>query len=70
MHRRVRIKLKGKFYRMTKTWVMLYGTKCLTVKQKQQQLTKMSVNEMRMLRWIRGKIKEYRIRNVNIRVTW
>ena len=44
---------------------MLYGTECWAVKK--QHEAKMSVAEMRMLRWMCGKTRKDRIRNVNIR---
>ena len=54
-----------KFYRTTIRSAMLYGTKCWVTKK--QQVIKMSVAEMRMLRWMCGKTRNDRIRNVNIR---
>ena len=43
---------------------MLYRTECWAVKK--QQVTKMSVAEMRMLRWICGKTWKNKIMNTNI----
>ncbi|KAK9088689.1 hypothetical protein Scep_027771 [Stephania cephalantha] len=43
---------------------MLYGSECWAVKQ--QQLHKMNVAEMRMLRWMCGKTRKDRIRNIEI----
>jgi hypothetical protein len=44
---------------------MLYGTECWTTKG--QYIKKMSVAEMRMLRWICGNTRKYQIRNDDIR---
>ena len=44
---------------------MLYGTECWAVKK--QHVQKMSVVEMRMLRWMSGKIRMDKIRNEHIR---
>ncbi|CAH9091566.1 unnamed protein product [Cuscuta epithymum] len=46
------IRLKGKFYRTTIKSTLLYGVECWTVKQ--CHIQKMSVAEMRMLRWMCG----------------
>ncbi|KAK9118568.1 hypothetical protein Scep_016661 [Stephania cephalantha] len=62
--RNVPTKLKGKFYRTAIRPAMLYGSECWAVKQ--QQLHKMNVAEMRMLRWMCGKTREDRIRNIEI----
>ncbi|KAK9163566.1 hypothetical protein Syun_004468 [Stephania yunnanensis] len=43
---------------------MLYGSECWAVKQ--QQLHKVNVSEMRMFRWMCGKTRKYRIRNIEI----
>jgi hypothetical protein len=58
-------KLKGKFYRTVIRPVMLYGAECWATKG--QHIQKMSVAEMRMLRWIRGHTRKDRIRNDDIR---
>ncbi|GMP94361.1 hypothetical protein CsSME_00043841 [Camellia sinensis var. sinensis] len=58
-------KLKGKFYRTAIRPAMLYGTECWATKK--QHVDKMSVAEMRMLRWMCGKTKQDRIRNECIR---
>ena len=50
--RNVPQKLKGKFYRTAIMPVMLYGTECWATKR--QHIQKMSVADMRMLRWICG----------------
>ena len=44
---------------------MLYGTECWATKK--QHVDKMSVAEMRMLRWMCGKTRQDRIRNECIR---
>ncbi|KAK9166421.1 hypothetical protein Scep_001612 [Stephania cephalantha] len=62
--RNVPTKLKGKFYRTAIRPAMLYGSECWAVKQ--QQLHKMNVAEMRMLRWMCGKTRKDRIRNIKI----
>jgi hypothetical protein len=43
---------------------MMYGAECWATKG--QQIQKMSVAEMRMLRWICGHTKKHRIRNDDI----
>jgi hypothetical protein len=58
-------KLKGKFYRTVIRLAMMYGTECWVTKG--QHIQKMSVAEMRMLRWICGHTRKYRIRNDDIR---
>ncbi|GFS43035.1 D-aminoacid aminotransferase-like PLP-dependent enzymes superfamily protein [Actinidia rufa] len=58
-------KLNRKFYRAAIRWAMLYETECWDAKR--HHVTKMSVPEMRMLRWMRGKIRNDKIRNPNIR---
>jgi hypothetical protein len=63
--KRVPTKLKGKFYRTAIRPAMLYGTECWPMKK--QQVTKMSVAEMRMLRWMCGKTRRDRIRNETVR---
>ena len=59
------IKLKRKFYRITIRPAMLYGSECWAIKR--QQIYKMSVAEMRMLRWMSGHTRMDRIRNEVIR---
>jgi hypothetical protein len=63
--KRVPTKLKGKFYRTAIRPAMLYGTECWPIKK--QQVNKISVAEMRMLRWMCGKTRRDRIRNETIR---
>ncbi|KAJ1698835.1 hypothetical protein LUZ63_007347 [Rhynchospora breviuscula] len=58
-------KLKCKFYRTSIRLAMLYGTECWTTKRRHVQ--KMSVAEMRMLRWICGHTRRDRIKNDDIR---
>ena len=63
-NRCIPLKLKKKNYKTTIRPVMLYGTKCWTVKK--QYVSKMNVAEMRMLRWMCGKIWRDKIRNERI----
>jgi hypothetical protein len=58
-------KLKDKFYRTVIRSAMLYGAECWATKG--QHIQKMSVAEIRMLRWICGHTRKYRIRNDDIR---
>jgi hypothetical protein len=53
-------KLKGKFYRTVIRLAMLYGAERWATKG--QHIQKMSVAEMRMLRWICGHTRKDRIR--------
>ncbi|KAK9161769.1 hypothetical protein Syun_008110 [Stephania yunnanensis] len=57
--RNVSTKLKGKFYRTAIKPAMFYGSECRAVKH--QQLHKMNVAEMKMLRWMCGKTRKDRI---------
>ncbi|KAI8543266.1 hypothetical protein RHMOL_Rhmol08G0203600 [Rhododendron molle] len=63
--KRVLTKLKGKFYGTAIRPAMLYGTECWPIKK--QQVNKMSVAEMRMLRWVCGKTRRDKIRNETVR---
>ena len=63
--KRIPLKLKGKFYRTAVRPAMLYGTECWAVKC--QHESKLSVAEMRMLRWMSGHTRQERIRNECIR---
>ena len=63
--KKVPLKLKEKFYRITVRPALLYGTECLAVKS--QQENQVSVAEMRMLHWMSGKTRHDRIRNVTIK---
>lgn len=58
-------KLKGKFYKTAIRPAMLYGAECWATKV--QHIQKMSVAEMRMLRWMCGYTRRDRIRNDDIR---
>jgi len=63
---KVPLRLKGKFYRVAGRPTMLYGIECWAVKK--QHENKLSVTKMRrMLRWMFGKTRWDKIRNVNIR---
>ena len=55
------LKLKGKFCKTAIRSVMLYGAKSWAANK--QQVHKMSVVEMRMLRWMSGKTRKDKIRN-------
>ena len=59
------LKLKGKFYRTAIRPALMYGTECWAIKQ--GHIHKMSVAEMRMLRWMCGHTKMDQIRNEDIR---
>jgi hypothetical protein len=58
-------KLKDKFYRTTIRPAMMYDANCWTTKD--QYIQKMSVTEMRMLRWICCHTRRDRIRNNDMR---
>jgi hypothetical protein len=62
--KRVLQKLKVKFYRTTIRPAMLYGTECWPTKRRHIQ--RLSVVEMRMLRWICGHTRLDRVRNDDI----
>ena len=59
------LKLKGKFYRTAIRPALMYGTECWAIKQGHSH--KMSVAEMRMLRWMCGHTRIDRVRNDDIR---
>ncbi|KAI8572619.1 hypothetical protein RHMOL_Rhmol01G0213400 [Rhododendron molle] len=63
--KRAPTKLKEKFYGTAIRPAMLYGTKCWPIKK--QQVNKMGVAEMRMLRWMCGKTRRDKIRNETVR---
>ncbi|KAH0468953.1 hypothetical protein IEQ34_002185 [Dendrobium chrysotoxum] len=63
--RKVPLKLKGKFYKLVVRPAMLYGVECWPLKEKHN--TKLSVAEMRMLRWMSSFTLRDRIRNEHIR---
>ena len=65
IYTRIPIKLKRKFYKIAIRLAMLYGTECWAVKK--QHIHKMSVVEMRMLRWISGTQKD-RIRKIRLKI--
>jgi hypothetical protein len=60
----VPLKLKGKFYRTVIRPALLYGAECWLTKR--QHVHQLNVAEMRMLRWICGHIRRYRVRNDDI----
>ena len=62
-HRKLN-KLKGRFYKIAIWPAMVYGTECWDVKK--QHIHKLSVAQMRMLRWISGNTQKDRIRNKEI----
>ena len=63
--RRIPVKLKGKFYRTAVRPALLYGAECWATKKHHVQ--KMSVTEMRMIRWMCGKTRKDKMRNEHIR---
>jgi len=56
---------EGKFYRTAIRSALLYGTKCWAIKKYHAQ--KMSIAEMRMLRWMCGNTRRDKVRNEDIR---
>ena len=63
--KKVPLKLKGKFYRTAIRPAMLYGTECWAAKGEHEH--KLSVAEMKMLRWMSGHTRLDKIRNEDIR---
>ncbi|KAM3362933.1 hypothetical protein P3S68_017787 [Capsicum galapagoense] len=63
--KKVPLKLKDKFYRVSIRSAMLYGAECWPVKN--SHIQKLTVAEMRILRWIYGHTKKDRVRNEIIR---
>jgi len=63
--KRVPLELKGKVYRMVVRPVVLYGSECWSLKKAQVQ--RLTVAEMRMIRWMCGYTRLDRIRNEAIR---
>ncbi|MDE1716381.1 hypothetical protein PWG14_28335, partial [Chromobacterium amazonense] len=63
--RKVSLKLKGKFYKMVVRPAMTYGAECWPIKEKHK--TKLSVTEMRMLRWMSGFTLRDRMQNEYVR---
>ena len=59
------LSLKGKFYRTAVRPSLLYGTECWAIKK--QHTHKISVAEMRILRWMCGKTRMDKVRNEDIR---
>ncbi|KAF3626060.1 hypothetical protein FXO37_30537 [Capsicum annuum] len=59
--KKVSLKLKGKFYRVVVHPALLYEAECWPVKN--SHIQKLKVAEMRMLRWMYGHTKKYRVRN-------
>lgn len=62
--KRIPLKLKGKIYKTAIRPAMLYGVECWAANT--QHVHKMSVAEMRMLRWVSDKTRNDRIRNESI----
>ena len=62
--RNILLWLKGKFYRTAIRPALLYDTECWAIKRHHAQ--KMSVAEMRMLRWMSGNTRRDKVRNANI----
>ena len=63
--RNMPMSLKKKFYRKTVRPSLLYGTECWA--NKKQNTQKISVTEMRMLRWMCGKTRMDKVRNEDTR---
>ena len=61
------VKLKGKVYRTVVRPAMLYGAETWATTKRQE--SRIEVNEMRMLRWMRGVTRKDKIRNEHIRGT-
>ena len=59
--RKVLLRLKEKFYKMVVRPAMTYGAECWPIKEKHK--TKLSVTEMRMLRWMSGFTLRDRMQN-------
>jgi len=62
--RNIPLWLKGKFYRTAIRPTLLYSTECWAIKIYAQ---KMSVAEMRMIRWMCGNTRRDKVRNKDIR---
>ena len=63
--RNISLWLKGKFYRTAIRPAFLHGTECWAIKRQHAQ--KMSVTEMRMLRWMCSNTRRDKVRNEDIR---
>ena len=57
--------MKEKFYKIAIRLAILYGIKCWTILK--QHVNKLSVTEMRMLKWIYSKTLKDKIKNKHIR---
>lgn len=62
----LKLKLKGKFYKVVVRQAMLYGAECCPVKLS-HHIQRMKVAEMRIRRWMGGFTRKYRISNEVIR---
>ena len=63
--RNMPLSLKGKFCRTVVRPSLLYGTECWAIKK--QHTHKISVTEMRILKWMCGKSRMDKVRNEDIR---
>jgi len=63
--KRVPLSLKGKVYRMVVRPAVLHGSECRPLKKTQVQ--RLTVAEMRMVRWMCGFTRMDRVRNCEIR---
>lgn len=63
--KRIPIRLKVRFYKAVFTSAMIYESECWVMNGKMQQ--KMSVVEIRILRWMSGVAREDQIRNKSMR---
>ena len=63
--RNIPLLLKRKFYRTAIRSALLYGTECWAIKR--YHAKKMSVEEMRMLRWMCGNTRRDKVTNADIR---
>ena len=59
--RRMPVKLKGKVYKTVIRPAMLYGAETWATTKRQEK--RIEVTEMRMLRWMCGVTRKYKIRN-------
>ena len=65
--RRMPVKLKGKVYNTVIRPAMLHGAETWATTNRQEK--RIEVTEMRMLRWMCGETRKYKIRNEHIRGT-